>query len=101
VAELAELRGISSDRLRREFLQHTGLLPKNYLEQFKLRQAANFLVSTSASVTETAMRYGYMDRYHFSRRFKMLFGISPDQYRKLFAVENPLSAPVNSDTKEH
>ena len=87
VSELAELRGISSDRLRREFLQHTGLLPKNYLEQFKLRQAAGFLISTSASVTETAMRYGYVDRYHFSRRFKMFFGISPDQYRKLFAVE--------------
>ncbi len=97
VAELAELRGISSDRLRREFLQHTGLLPKSYLEQFKLRQAANFLVSTSASVTETAMRYGYMDRYHFSRRFKMFFGVSPDQYRKIFTADSTGTAGETGD----
>ncbi len=89
VAELAELRGISSDRLRREFLRHTGLLPKNYLEQFKLRQAAEFLVTFQASVTDTAVRFGYLDRYHFSRRFKLLFGLSPEQYRKLFAPGMP------------
>ena len=87
VAELAELRGISCDRLRREFLRHTGLLPKNYLEQFKLRQAAEYLITCQASVTETALRFGYVDRYHFSRRFKILFGLSPEQYRKLFAAD--------------
>lgn len=85
VTELAELRGISVDRLRREFLKHTGMLPKNYLEHFKLRQAAEYLISQSASVTDTAAHFGYMDRYHFSRRFKHLYGISPEQYRKLFA----------------
>lgn len=85
VSELAELRGISSDRLRREFLQHTGVLPKTYLEHFKLRQAAEYLVVAQASVTTTATRFGYMDRYHFSRRFKHLFGIAPAQYRKMFS----------------
>lgn len=84
VTELAELRDISCDRLRREFLQHTGMLPKTYLEQFKLRQAAEYLVTFNASVTDTAIRFGYVDRYHFSRRFKLLFGVSPEQYRKLF-----------------
>lgn len=95
VVELAELRGISCDRLRREFLRHTGMLPKNYLEHFKLRRAAEYMVTFSASVTDTAMRFGYMDRYHFSRRFKHLFGISPDQYRKLF------SGKISDDTLRH
>ena len=87
VNELAELRGVSIDRLRREFLKHTGVLPKHYLEHFKLRRAAEYLTAFSASVTETALRFGYVDRYHFSRRFKCLFGLSPEQYRKLFGTD--------------
>lgn len=93
VAELAELRGISLERLRREFLKNTGLLPKNYLEHSKLNKAAEFMITSGASVTETALHFGYMDRYHFSRRFKHLFGVSPDQYRKLFTL--------NDDTPRH
>ncbi|MBE6378582.1 MAG: helix-turn-helix transcriptional regulator [Lentisphaerae bacterium] len=85
VGELAELRGVSIDRLRREFRKHTGVLPKHYLEHFKLRRAAEYLTAFSASVTETALHFGYVDRYHFSRRFKSVFGLSPEQYRKLFA----------------
>ena len=88
VDELAELRGISRDRLRREFIKHTGMLPKKYLEHFKLRSAAEFLISRQATVTETALHFGYVDRYHFSRRFKYVFGVSPEQYRKLFANIN-------------
>lgn len=82
VNELAELRGISPGRLRREFLKHTGMLPKNYLENFKLHQAAYEMLTKNLSVTKTAMEFGYMDRYHFSRRFKNLFGVSPENYRK-------------------
>lgn len=92
VEELAELRGISCDRLRREFLRHTGMLPKTYLENFKLRRAAEYLTSFPGSVTDTALHFGYVDRYHFSRRFKHLFGVSPDQYRKLFPQQ------LNDDT---
>lgn len=84
VSELSELFGGSPDRLRREFLKYTGVLPKHYLEQFKLRQAAEYLITTNKSVAETAFYFGYVDCYHFSRRFSHLFGISPDQYRKRF-----------------
>ena len=94
VNELAELRGISIDRLRREFVKRTGVLPKHYLEHFKLRRAAEYLTANSASITDTALHFGYMDRYHFSRRFKHLFGISPDQYRKIFGN-------ISDDTLRH
>lgn len=91
VSELAQMRGISIDRLRREFLRHTGFLPKNYLEQFKLRQAAEFLISSALSVSETAYHFGYMDPYHFSRRFKHHFGVSPEHYRRIFAAGDTVS----------
>ena len=81
VSELAELMDVSDDTLRREFLRKTGLLPKTYIEQFKLRQAAELLATTDLPVSEVAMRFGYRDCYHFSRRFKFVFGTSPANYR--------------------
>lgn len=85
VRELAELRGISLDCLRREFISNTGMLPKKYIEEFKLQQAAKMLIAENLSVTATAHHFGYIDPYHFSRRFKLKFGVSPAHYRKIYS----------------
>lgn len=84
VEEMAEFCNLSSDQFRRNFRQHTGMLPKSYVEEFKLRQAAELLVSTALPVSEVAGRLGYRDPYHFSRRFKNFSGISPERYRREF-----------------
>lgn len=84
VSELAELFGKSIAQLRRDFLKRTGMLPKTYIEQFKLRQAAELLLSSHDTVADVAARFGYLDCYHFSRRFKIHYGLSPDQYRRCF-----------------
>lgn len=81
VSELAELMDVSEDTLRREFLRKTGLLPKAYIEQFKMRQAAELLATGELPVSQVALHFGYRDYYHFSRRFKMVFGLSPVNYR--------------------
>ncbi len=81
VEKAAELRGVSCDCLRREFLKKTGMLPKHYLEQLKLHQAAERLSTENCSISDIAEKLGYVDYYHFSRRFKKFFGISPQQYR--------------------
>ena len=84
VDEMAELCGVSPSQLRRIFLRHTGMRPKAYVEQFKLRRAAEILLSGDDRVSDVAARFGYMDYCHFSRRFKLLFGASPDHSRKSF-----------------
>lgn len=81
VEELAEFCNLSTDQLRRNFLRHTGMHPKHYLEEFKLRQAAELLVSSHLPVAVVAAKFGYTDPYHFSRRFKRLIGVSPQRYR--------------------
>jgi transcriptional regulator GlxA family with amidase domain len=88
VRELAETCNISDDQLRRNFIQYSGVLPKQYIEEFKLRRAAEMLISCPLTVTKIANSFGYMDAYHFSRRFKLLFGISPEIYRKRFNLAN-------------
>ncbi len=84
VAELAELANLPIERFRARFLEHTGMLPKAYIEECKLRQAASLLTESNATITAIAHTLGYQDPYHFSRRFKLWAGISPEFYRRQF-----------------
>ncbi len=93
VEELAELASLSCEVLRRRFLAHTGMLPKTYLEEYKLRCAAEQLLTTDFPVGKIARLLGYNDPYHFSRRFKRRMGSSPELYRRQFP--KPRSGPVS------
>lgn len=81
VEELAELAGMSTGQLRRSFLHNTGVLPKGYIEQFKMHRAAE-LLHNGGSIAVVAQSLGYRDVYHFARRFKMRFGVPPGRFRK-------------------
>lgn len=86
VKEMAESCGLSENRLRRGFVRHTGLNPKEYVEEVKLRRAAELLIADcDATVAAIAARLGYFDEYHFSRRFKAFFKVPPGRYRAQFA----------------
>ena len=81
VREMAEMCNLSDDQLRRIFLRRTGVAPKLYADRPKLNQAASLLTNSEKSVAEIAAEFGYMDQYHFSRRFKAVMGMSPTRYR--------------------
>ena len=81
VEELADLCGLSCDQFRRKFIRRTGLLPKAYIEQAKLRMAAAMISNDKEKLSLIAEKLGYQDFFHFSRRFKKLFGIPPSEYR--------------------
>ena len=86
VEEMAELCNTSIDQLRRIFLKHTGVLPKVYVDRFKMTKAAELLLAGDLKVAEVARRFGYVDPYHFSRRFKCIMGFSPRRYRREISV---------------
>ena len=88
VREMAEMCNLSIDQLRRVFILRTGVKPKIYVDRLKLNRAAEYLVSSTHPVSEVAERFGYRDQYHFSRRFKAVMGVPPQQYRMSFAVIN-------------
>lgn len=81
VDELARQCNWSVSQFRRNFMRHTGMLPKEYIEETKLRRSAELLISSNLTVREIALRFGYRDPFHFSRRFKHRFGVSPESYR--------------------
>ena len=86
VSEMADFCNLSDDQFRRVFFKRTGMLPKIYIDRLKIQKAGELLMSNRFKITEIATRLGYVDQYHFSRRFKKITGLSPKEYRKSFTL---------------
>ncbi|HCE46278.1 MAG TPA: hypothetical protein DET40_22255 [Lentisphaeria bacterium] len=81
VSAMAEFCSLSEAQFRRVFYGHTGTSPKNYVDRLKIMQAAENLSNSTESVADIAIQFGYSDPFHFSRRFKQITGLSPENYR--------------------
>lgn len=88
VSELAEKIGLDSRQFHYEFLKQTGICPKRYLMQSKMKRAKELLEYQNYSITQISDMVGYEDPLHFSRVFKKSTGISPTQFRSDFE-KNP------------
>ena len=67
---------------REGFRQVTGKTPHRYLEERRMHTAMQMLLNSGESVQSIARAVGYDDRYHFSRAFKRIVGVSPRSYRQ-------------------
>jgi AraC family transcriptional regulator of arabinose operon len=82
VAELAAAVYLSPSRLAHLFKAQTGQTIAEMARQLRLRQAARLLRHSSRSVQEVATEVGFLCPFHFSRRFRQCFGLSPRDYRR-------------------
>ena len=82
VSQMAEYCNISENYLRTLFRRHTGLSPKEYVDNFKMNRAVEMLNNPKVKIYEIAERLGYVDHYHFIRRFTKILGLPPGKYRK-------------------
>jgi AraC-like DNA-binding protein len=113
--ELSGAAGVSVAHLSRLFRQEHGLGPARALEWVRLRRALVLLSRGSMSVREVALAVGYVDQYHFSRRFRETFALSPTGFREapaavqaavpcpagLVRLEQVLSAGADGPVEEH
>ncbi|MFZ2655196.1 MAG: AraC family transcriptional regulator [Victivallales bacterium] len=83
---MSGLCGLSESQFRRVFITETGLHPKAYVDNYKMRHAAGLLLSGASGLKDVAAAVGYQDQYHFSRRFKQVMGIAPGQYRRRMSL---------------
>ncbi|MEU9347745.1 AraC family transcriptional regulator [Streptomyces sp. NPDC048278] len=91
---LAEAAGVSPSTLSRVCRRYLGVSPVAGLELLRLARAEPLLWLSNLSLRAIALRCGFADAYHFSRRFRAVYGMSPTAFRKV----PPESAPPSPVT---
>jgi len=85
VPKLAALIGMSPKYFNRFFHSITHQTPMDYVNYYRIEQAANMLSSTDNSITEIGQDCGFCDSSHFLKTFKKYKELTPNQYRKKFS----------------
>lgn len=81
VNDLAAVAGISVRECQRYFSKFLKQSPVQYLMNFRLRTAAEFLVSTNWTMTEIGLACGFKSSSYFAKQFRQRTGLSPRAYR--------------------
>jgi AraC-like DNA-binding protein len=89
---LAQEAALSRSAFAERFTQFVGQPPMQYLAQWRMQLATNYLRNGSESVAAIAGRVGYESEASFSRAFKKLVGVPPSEWR---GRVHPAPASVN------
>ncbi len=82
VSDLALYVGINRKYLHKIFKDACGVSPKEYIIDYRMKKACEFLHEKELSISNIAYSVGYSDPLMFSKMFKRKLGISPTEYRK-------------------
>ena len=80
--EVARRLGMPVNAFIRRFQAGTGSTPYQYLTNLRYTRAARLLEEGELSIDDICETVGVKDRFHFSRMFKRLHGLSPAAYRQ-------------------
>ena len=80
--DVAAYVGISRSHLFRSFQTYLGKSPKEYLSEYRIKQACHLLKETDLSVSAIAYSVGFENNLYFSKAFKKQKRVSPSEYRK-------------------
>jgi signal transduction histidine kinase/DNA-binding response OmpR family regulator/DNA-binding LacI/PurR family transcriptional regulator len=82
VEKLSDALAISRGHLHRKVKGLTGVTPVDFLRNYRLRKAAVLLMQQQLSISEIAYETGFTSPAYFSKCFKVLYHITPKEYRK-------------------
>ncbi len=68
--------------LGRLIKKYTGKTFATIISEIQMSHAKQLIEDTSMSLTEISQEIGCFDLSHFNRKFKKIYGKSPDEYRK-------------------
>lgn len=77
----------SRSYLSRLFNNELGMTIPQYVNQVRIWNAKKLLEETDLTIQEVSVSVGFVDSFYFSKAFKKIAGISPNQYRKKYNME--------------
>ena len=81
VEEVADACRLNRSYFSKLFKDNMGCPPQEFLIGVRLAKAAELMCSSSAPISEIAVRCGYSNQFHFSRAFKKRYGAPPQKWR--------------------
>jgi AraC-like DNA-binding protein len=84
LAAIAGQVGYSVSRYSALFSAQTSFSPMVYYMQLKIQRACSYLQFSDLKIKEISYRLGFFDPFHFSKIFKNVMEISPQEYRKRY-----------------
>ncbi|MEM9061827.1 MAG: helix-turn-helix domain-containing protein [Pseudomonadota bacterium] len=88
VERLAERARMSARSFARIYSAETGLTPAKAVEQFRVDAACRLLEESGLSVSQVAVRCGFMDDERLRRAMQRVLSVSPSEYRERFGAED-------------
>ncbi len=78
----ARIAYMSPNYLSRQFRRATGFCFRDYLNNIRIKMAADMLMEPDMSISEIAGFCGFRDSNYFGDVFRRITGVSPNKYRK-------------------
>ena len=88
IRNLSELTGLNEQYFIRFFGSVTGVSPLDYINRYRVEQAAGLLKDTDTHVYEIAEECGFHNIGNFIKIFRSVTGETPHKFRKRFGKED-------------
>lgn len=80
-SELADIVNMAPNSFARLFKEEMNITLHNFIQKRKIAKACDFFEHTDKTIEGVTFDLGFSDRYHFSRVFKSITGITPAVYK--------------------
>ncbi|GAA0812296.1 AraC family transcriptional regulator [Colwellia sp. D2M02] len=88
--ELARLAHMSTNHFHRFFKQRTEQTLNQFINQLRIGKACKLLVNTNALISVISDQCGFNNISNFNRRFRMIKGNTPKEFRNSIKAPSPL-----------
>lgn len=88
---IAQTNGLSVRSLTMLFDELMGMSPVEYINAYRISVACERLQVANLSILDASHWAGFDDEKYFSRVFKKIKGITPQEYQKIHSTEDPFA----------
>lgn len=82
ISDIAENFFLSKSYLTHIFTEHSGTSPKQFLINCRLSKAQHMLLDSKDSINDISEKCGFASASDMTKRFRLRFGITPNEFRK-------------------